>query len=89
MGAFLAAQSAAFDFTADYINVVNFGFAAILGLGVYTSAILANTSPFLIVRWEIPPAIGMFIEAAVAGLVGSVLFSLIFYHARFCREGFQ
>jgi branched-chain amino acid transport system permease protein len=70
MGAFLAAQAAAFDFTAGYINVVNFGFAAILGLGAYTSAILANTSPFLIVQWGIPPWIGIFIGAAVAGLVG-------------------
>ena len=69
-GAFLAAQSAAFDFTAGYINVVNFGFAAILGLGAYTSAILANTSPFLIVQWGIPPWIGIFVGAAVAGLVG-------------------
>ncbi len=69
-GAFLAAQSAAFDFTAGYINVVNFGFAAILGLGAYTSAILANTSPFLIVQWGLPPWIGIFIGAAVAGLVG-------------------
>jgi branched-chain amino acid transport system permease protein len=70
VGAFLAAQSAAFDFTAGYINVVNFGFAAILGLGAYTSAILANTSPFLIVQWGISPWIGIFIGAAVAGLVG-------------------
>jgi branched-chain amino acid transport system permease protein len=70
MGAFLAAQAAAFDFTAGYINVVNFGFAAILGLGAYTSAILANTSPFLIVQWGIPPWIGIFVGAAVAGLVG-------------------
>lgn len=70
MGAFLAAQSAAFDFTAGYINVVNFGFAAILGLGAYTSAVLANTSPFLIVRLGIPPWIGIFIGAGVAGVVG-------------------
>jgi len=70
MGAFLAAQSAAFDFTAGYINVVNFGFAAILGLGAYTSAVLANTSPFLIVRLGISPWIGIFIGAAVAGVVG-------------------
>ena len=41
-GAFLAAQSVAFDFTAGYINVVNFGFAALLGLGAYTSGMLAN-----------------------------------------------
>ena len=75
-GAFLAAQSAAFDFTAGYINVVNFGFAAILGLGAYTSAILANTSPFLIVQWGIPPWLGIFIGAAVAGLVGLALGAL-------------
>jgi len=33
MGAFLAAQAIAFDLTAGFINVVNFGFAAILGVG--------------------------------------------------------
>jgi branched-chain amino acid transport system permease protein len=70
MGAFLAAQSVAFDFTAGYINVVNFGFAAILGLGAYTSAILANTSPVLAIQPGISPWIGMFAGALVAGLVG-------------------
>lgn len=70
MGAFLAAQAVAFDFTAGYINVVNFGFAAILGLGAYTSAILANTSPVLAIQPGISPWIGIFIGAAVAGLVG-------------------
>lgn len=70
MGAFLAAQAAAFDFTAGYIQVVNFGFAAILGLGAYTSGILANTSPVLALQPGVNPWIGIFIGAALAGLVG-------------------
>jgi branched-chain amino acid transport system permease protein len=70
MGAFLAAQSVAFDFTAGYINVVNFGFAAILGLGAYTSAILVNTSPVLIVQPGLSPWVGIWIGALVAGLLG-------------------
>ena len=70
MGAFLAAQAVAFDFTAGYINVVNFGFAAILGLGAYTSAILANTSPVLMVQPGISPWVGIWMGALVAGLVG-------------------
>ncbi len=70
MGAFLAAQSVAFDFTAGYISVVNFGFAALLGLGAYTSAILANTSPVLMVQPGISPWIGIWIGAILAGVVG-------------------
>lgn len=70
MGAFLAAQAVAFDFTAGYISVVNFGFAAILGLGAYTSAILANEMPFLIVQPGISPWIGIWIGAILAGVVG-------------------
>ena len=73
MGAFLAAQAAAFDFTAGYVNVVNFGFAALLGLGAYTSAILANKMPFLIVQPGISPWIGIWIGALVAGVVGLLL----------------
>ncbi len=73
MGAFLAAQAVAFDFTAGYINVVNFGFAAILGLGAYTSAILANEAPFLIVQPGISPWIGIWIGALVAGVLGLLL----------------
>jgi branched-chain amino acid transport system permease protein len=70
MGAFLAAQAVAFDFTAGYINVVNFGFAAILGAGAYTSAIMANKSPVLLLQPGLSPWLGMFIGAAVAGLIG-------------------
>lgn len=69
-GAFFAAQAAAFDFTSGFINVVNFGFAAFVGLGAYTSAILANEQPFLIVRPGISPWVGIWIGALVAGLAG-------------------
>lgn len=73
MGAFLAAQSAAFDFTAGYINVVNFGFAALLGLGAYTSGVLANTRPSIILQLGVSPWIGIWIGALVAGLLGWLL----------------
>jgi branched-chain amino acid transport system permease protein len=73
MGAFLAAQSVAFDFTAGYINVVNFGFAALLGLGAYTSGMLANTRPTIILQLGISPWIGIWAGAIVAGLVGLLL----------------
>lgn len=69
-GAFIAAQAVAFDFTAGYISVVNFGFAAILGVGAYTSAILANTSPVLAVQLGISPWIGIWVGAIVAGVLG-------------------
>ncbi len=70
MGAFLAAQSAAFDFTAGYISVVNFGFAAILGLGAYVSGILASTTPALAFHPGISPWIGIFVGAVAAGVLG-------------------
>jgi len=72
-GAFLAAQSVAFDFTAGYINVVNFGFAALLGLGAYTSGILANTRPTIIPQLGVSPWIGIWVGAIVAGLIGLLL----------------
>ena len=70
MGAFLAAQAAAFDFTAGYINVVNFGFAAILGVGAYTAAILSNTSPVLAIQPGLSPWITIWLGALLAGLLG-------------------
>lgn len=73
MGAFLAAQSVAFDFTAGYINVVNFGFAAILGLGAYTSGMLANTRPTIVLQLGVSPWIGIWVGAIVAGLLGLLL----------------
>jgi len=73
MGAFLAAQSVAFDFTAGYINIVNFGFAALLGVGAYTSGILANTTPFLLYAPGLNPWLTIWLGALMAGLVGFLL----------------
>ncbi|MGD2057437.1 MAG: branched-chain amino acid ABC transporter permease [Anaerolineales bacterium] len=67
--ALIAAQTIAFDFTTGYINVVNFGFAAFLGIGAYTSALLA-------VNFGISPWIGIFlgvIPAAFLGFITGVL----------------
>lgn len=72
-GAFIGAQAVAFDFTAGYINIVNFGFAALLGLGAYTSALLSNTAPYLAIRWGLSPWITIFIGAVAAGAVGLLL----------------
>jgi branched-chain amino acid transport system permease protein len=63
--ALIAAQAIAFDFTTGYINVVNFGFAAFLGVGGYTSALLA-------VELGISPWIGIFAGAIVAAALGFV-----------------
>lgn len=60
---FLAAQAIAFDFTTGYINVVNFGFAAFLGVGAYTSGLLA-------VNFGISPWITIFAGAITAGILG-------------------
>jgi len=73
VGAFMAAQAVAFDLTAGFINVVNFGFAAILGVGAYTSAILANTGPHIIVQPGISPWIGIFIGAFASAFLGFIL----------------
>lgn len=73
VGAFLGAQAVAFDFTAGFINVVNFGFAAILGLGAYTSAILTNTSPVIPVHIGLSPWIGMLIGGVIASIAGLIL----------------
>ncbi len=61
--ALLAAQAIAFDFTTGYINVVNFGFAAFLGVGAYTSGLLA-------VNLGLSPWIGIFVGAIPAALIG-------------------
>ncbi|MGD8552024.1 MAG: hypothetical protein PVG02_00050, partial [Anaerolineales bacterium] len=67
--ALIAAQTIAFDFTTGYINVVNFGFAAFLGVGGYTSALMA-------VNFGISPWLGIFlgvIPAAFLGFITGVL----------------
>lgn len=61
--ALMGAAAIAFDFTAGYINIVNFGFYAILGLGGYTSTLLA-------VKLGLTPWIGMFFGAAASGILG-------------------
>lgn len=53
----------AFDFTAGFINIVNFGFAAFMGLGAYTSGLL-------VVRLGWSPWLGMAAGAAAAGVFG-------------------
>jgi len=70
MGALLGAQAIAFDFTGGYINVVNFGFAAFVGLGAYTSAILSSNLSFLAIHPGWPLWITIPLGALVAGIVG-------------------
>jgi len=53
----------AFDFTGGFINAVNFGFAGFVGLGSYTSAMLA-------VYTGIDPWLGLLIAMSVTALVG-------------------
>jgi branched-chain amino acid transport system permease protein len=57
------AQAMAFDFTSGFINVVNFGFAGLVGLGAYTSALLA-------VKLGVSPWIGLVAATAVSAAVG-------------------
>lgn len=64
--ALIAALAIAFDFTAGYISIVNFGFCAIMGLGSYTSAILA-------VNAGVSPWIGIWIGCFVAAAMGFVI----------------
>lgn len=63
MAIFIAASAIAFDLSVGYINIVNFGFNAIVGLGGYTSAILAA-------NLGLSPWIGMFIGAGSAAIIG-------------------
>ena len=64
--ALIASLSIAFDFTAGFINIVNFGFCAIMGVGGYTSAILAE-------RAGLTPWVGMLAGGLIAGLLGLVI----------------
>src|SRR5438128_109001 len=60
---YFGAQAMAFDFTAGSIGIINFGFAAFLGLGAYISALLA-------VKLGISPWLGIWCGATGAGLLG-------------------
>jgi len=53
----------AFDFTAGYINIVNFGFAAFMGVGAYASGLA-------VLNLGISPLLGLLFGAFVAGLIG-------------------
>lgn len=53
----------AFDFTAGFINITNFGYAAFWGLGAYTSALLA-------VKLDVSPWLGLLAGGVLAGLLG-------------------
>jgi branched-chain amino acid transport system permease protein len=64
--AFIAALAVAFDFTAGFISIVNFGYAAIMGLGGYTSAILAD-------RIGLNPWFGMLAGGLLAAFLGFVI----------------
>ena len=70
---FIAASAIAFDLTVGYINIVNFGFNAIVGLGGYTSAILAA-------RIGLSPWVGMFVGALMAAAVGFLVGLLTLRH---------
>lgn len=63
VGLFMAAQAVAFSFTGGYINIVNFGFAAFVGLGAYTSGIITT-------KIGLSPWIGIFAGILPAALVG-------------------
>ena len=64
--ALIAALSIAFDFTAGYISIVNFGFCGLMGLGGYTSAILAE-------RIALTPWLGVLAGALAAAALGFVI----------------
>ena len=64
--AFIASLAVAFDFTAGFISIVNFGYAAIMGLGGYTSAILAD-------RIGLNPWFGMLAGGLLAAFLGFVI----------------
>jgi len=63
---FIATLSVGFDFTAGFINIVNFGYAAVAGFGGYTSSLLA-------VNFGISPWIGIFIGGANAAILGFII----------------
>jgi len=61
-----AGLAVAFDFTAGFINIVNFGFAAFWGLGAYVSGLL-------VVRLGWSPLITMPLAALASGALGFIL----------------
>ncbi|MFN0172051.1 MAG: branched-chain amino acid ABC transporter permease [Bryobacteraceae bacterium] len=60
---YFGAQAMAFDFTAGYIGIVNFGFAGFLGFGAYLSALAA-------IKLGVNPWIAIWLGAAGAAALG-------------------
>jgi branched-chain amino acid transport system permease protein len=63
---YYGALAMAFDFSAGYINIVNFGLSGFVGLGAYTSALM-------VVKLGVSPWIGMAGGAVLAMLLGLVV----------------
>lgn len=61
--AIMGASAIAFDFTAGFINIVNFGLYAFLGFGGYISALLA-------IHYGLTPWISMFCGGLFAAILG-------------------
>lgn len=59
----LGSQAMVYDFTEGLINICNFGFAGFVGLGAYTSALLA-------IRLGVSPWIGLIAGTVAAGMLG-------------------
>jgi branched-chain amino acid transport system permease protein len=62
---FFGVQAMVFDFTAGFINAVNFGFAAFVGVGGYTSALL-------VLDLGVNPWLGLIAGAVAAGILGFI-----------------
>jgi len=64
--ALIGAMSIAFDFTAGFIGIVNFGYTAVSGFGGYTSALLA-------INLGLTPWLGMLAGGITAGFMGLII----------------
>lgn len=64
--AFIAAMSVGFDFTSGYINIVNFGYAAVMGYGGYTTSLLA-------INFGLTPWIGILLGGVNSALLGLII----------------
>ena len=63
LAAYFAACTIIFDFTAGFINIVNFGFMAFCGVGAYCSALLVT-------NLGLSPWLGMVCGGLLTGLIG-------------------
>ena len=64
--AFIGAMSVGFDFTAGFISIVNFGYAAVSGFGGYTSALL-------VINLGLSPWLAMAAGGITAGILGLII----------------